>query len=145
MKKTDTPIIVEQNFDAAKEKIWKAITKFDEMIKWYFDNIPDFKAEAGFRTQFNVESGERTFLHKWLVKEVVPERKIVYNWTYEKYPGSADVAFEIFEYNTSVNLQVRVIVLENFPDYIPEFKRESCIGGWEYFIKERLKQYIEKN
>jgi len=27
---------------------------------------------------------------------------------------------------------------------IPEFKRESRIEGWEYFIKERLREYLEK-
>jgi len=33
-------------------------------------------------------------------------------------------------------------VLEDYPDDIPEFKRESGLGGWNYFIKDRLYNYL---
>lgn len=33
--------------------------------------------------------------------------------------------------------------LESFPPHIPEFKRESCEGGWTYFINQRLKEYLD--
>ena len=144
MKKTDKPVIVEQIFSVSKEKLWRSITDIDLMKQWYFDNILDFKPVVGFKTQFNVVSGERNFLHKWDVVEVVENEKIVYNWQYEDYKGSGDVSFELFEGNGFVRLEVKVIVLEDFPDDIPEFKRESCIGGWEYFLKERLKEYLDR-
>ena len=32
---------------------------------------------------------------------------------------------------------------EDLPDDVPEFTRESCQGGWEYFIKGRLKEFLE--
>jgi hypothetical protein len=35
-------------------------------------------------------------------------------------------------------------VRETFPDDIPEFRRDSCIGGWEYLIQKSLKEYLEK-
>jgi len=142
MKRSDPPIIVEQNFDTSVENVWKAITEHGLMVKWYFENIPTFEAEVGFKTQFNVVSGERDFLHKWEVTEVIPNKKIVYNWTYKDYEGSADVAFEILEDGALSRLQIKVIVLEDFSNDIPEFKRESCIGGWEYFIKGQLKEYL---
>lgn len=144
MKTTDDPIIVEQNFNNSHEEIWNAITNPEEMIKWYFDNIPAFKAEVGFFTEFNVKSEERNFLHKWKVTEVIANEKNVYNWTYENYKGSADMYFEIFKNGDSTKLQIKVIVLEDFNNDIPEFKRESCIAGWEYFIKEQLKGYLEE-
>lgn len=143
MKTIDDPIIVEQNFNNSLEEIWNVITNHEEMIKWYFDNIPDFKPEVGFYTEFNVESGERNFLHKWNVTEVIPNEKIVYNWTYEEYEGSADMSFELFPEGNSTRLQIKVLVLEDFNDDIPEFKREACIAGWEYFIKGRLKEYLD--
>jgi hypothetical protein len=34
--------------------------------------------------------------------------------------------------------------LQSFPGHIPEFKRESCLAGWQYFIRERLKKFLEK-
>ena len=142
MKKTDDPVIVEQIFEVNKERIWKAITELDEMIRWYFDNIPDFKPVVGFRTEFNVISEERNFLHKWHITEVIPNRKIVYNWQYEDYEGSADVCFEVSDSEGRAKLELKVMVLEDFSEGIPEFTRESCLNGWKYFINNRLKEYL---
>ena len=143
MKKKDKPIIVEQIFNVSKSTLWNAITNIDEMRNWYFENIPDFKPEVGFTTKFNVQSEERNFMHLWKVIEVIPQKLIKYNWKYEKYSGDSNVTFELIEENDSTLLKLTVDVLEDFPEDIQEFKRESCVGGWNYFIKNRLKDYIE--
>ena len=114
------------------------------MVRWYFENIPDFKPKVGFTTQFNVISEGRNFLHKWKVTKVLPLEKIVYNWQYEHYKGSADIEFNLSEIENFTKLQIKVIVLEDFPEDIPEFKRESCIAGWEHFIQSRLKELLNK-
>ena len=145
MKKDDDPIIVEQSFNATIESVWKAITEVDQMRQWFFENIPSFKPEVDFETQFNVQSQDRNFLHMWKVTEVVPQKLIRYNWKYEGYPGDSYVVYELFEENNLTKLRLTAQVLEDFPEDIPEFKRESCIEGWTYFIKERLKKYLEKN
>lgn len=142
MKKTDPPIVVKQIFYSPIEIVWEAITELEKMHQWYFENIPSFKPEVGFKTQFNIQSGERNFLHKWLVLEVIPNKLIKYNWKYEAYPGDSNVTFELFDENDYTKLILTVDILEDFPEDIPEFKRESCIGGWEYFIKDRLKNYL---
>ena len=36
------------------------------------------------------------------------------------------------------------VVEQCFDNFIPEFKRESGIGGWNYFISERLSAFINK-
>ncbi len=143
MKKIDPPIIVKQNFHSPLEIVWKSITKLEKMHQWYFEKIPSFKPEVGFKTQFNIKSGERNFLHNWEVLEVIPHKLIKYNWKYENYPGDSNVTFELLAENNKTKLKLTVEVLEDFPQNIPEFKRESCIGGWEYFIKDRLKKYLE--
>ena len=83
MRKNDEPIVVEQTFNAPIDAVWKSITEIDQMRQWYFDNIPAFKPEVGFETQFNVQSQGRDFLHMWKVTEVVPEKMITYNWKYD--------------------------------------------------------------
>ncbi len=143
MKTIDKPIIVEETFNVTIETVWKAITNIDEMKCWFFENIPDFKPEVGFKTQFNVQSEDRNFLHLWTVTEVELFKKIVTNWKYEEYSGDSFVYFELFEENNYTKLRVSTVVTENFPDNIPEFKSESCREGWNYFIKDRLKNYIE--
>ena len=115
------------------------------MIRWYFDNIPEFRPEVGFETTFDVQNAGRTFPHRWKVTEVMPNRKLVYNWTYDGYEGDSRVEFEVFEACHGTRLFVRAIVTEDFPDDIPEFRRESCQAGWEYFIKDRLKAYLDGN
>lgn len=139
----NNPIIVEQEFNQPKETVWKAITEFDQMIQWFFENIPDFKPEIGFNTRFNVNAGERSFLHLWEILEVVPEKRIVYDWRYKDYEGRGVVTFELSEKGGQTTLKLTNEGLESFPDDIPEFTRESCLGGWNYFIKNRLKVYLD--
>lgn len=142
MKTTDQPIIVEQVLNTSIHVVWQAITQKDQMTQWYFHNIPDFKAKVGFTTQFNVKAPSRDFLHLWKVTEVIPQQKITYNWTYKDLPGSADVSFELFEQNHRTLLRLTNTIIEDFDTTIPEFKRESCQGGWNYFIKERLNTFL---
>jgi len=143
MKASDSPVVVEQTFNASKEKVWNAITVKDEMIQWYFPMIPEFKPEVGFETLFTVEHEGRVFPHRWKVLEVEPCKKISYTWKYDNYDGDGYVTFEIIEGCDKTRLQLTCTITEDFDDSIPEFKRESCVGGWEYFIKQQLRSYLE--
>ena len=143
MKTTDDPIILEEYFDATIESLWKAITHHDEMIKWYFENIPSFKPEIGFKTKFEVISEGRKFTHHWEVREVIAGKKISYTWRYAEYRGDALAIFELMEEKARVKLKLTLEVLEDFPEEIPEFNRDSCIQGWHYFLGGRLKTYLE--
>lgn len=143
MKSSDKPIIIEYLFHTSVEILWNSLTNISEMRKWYFENIPDFKPVVGFKTQFNVKSEERNFLHKWIVTKAEYLKTITYNWEFEEYPGKSSSTFEIFNEGDKAKLKLTIKVLEDFPDDIPEFKRESCIGGWDYFLNNRLKNYLE--
>lgn len=144
MKKNDEPIFVEQTFNASIDTVWEALTDINKMRQWYFGNIPDFKPEVGFETRFNIQSQGRNFLHMWKVTEVVPGKMITYNWKYEGYPGDSFVTFELYKKNHLTRLKLIHQVYESFPEDIPEFTRESCIGGWTFFIKKNLKGFLEK-
>ena len=144
MTTEETPIIVEQTFEVSVSGIWNAITDIHQMKCWYFDNIPDFKPVVGFKTAFDVQSETRNFHHIWTITEVIPLKKIVYKWQFSAYEGESFSHFEIEELGTQTKLTLTAIVTKNFSDKIPEFKRESCLDGWNYFIKDRLKNYIKK-
>ena len=137
------PIIVEQNIQRATNEVWDAITQVVQMRDWFFDNIPAFEPVAGFETRFMVKTPERNFLHQWKITEAVPGRKLTYHWTYSAYPGEGYVTFELFGNNYQTTLRLTTLGMESFPQDIPEFTRKSCLGGWNYFIKERLKNYLE--
>jgi len=145
MLKKDPPIITQQNFNQPIEKVWNALTKFELMRLWFFDNIPYFEAKVGFKTQFNVQSENRDFLHLWTVVEVIPFKKITCNWKYQNIEGDSNVTFELEETNQGTTLTVTCEVLEDFPLHIPEFKTESCQAGWQYFINNQLKEYLSES
>ena len=138
------PIIVEQIYNTSIENVWKAVTEIEQMRQWYFENIPDFRPEVGFSTKFEIINEDRVFPHLWKITRVIPGKLLEYNWKYEGYTGEAVVIFELFEENKFTKLKLTNIVVENFPDNIPEFKRESCERGWNYFICESLKKFLKK-
>lgn len=141
----DKPVIVTQAFKNSIEMVWNAITDVDQMPQWFFEQIESFEPTIGFKTQFVIQNKDRVFTHLWKITEVIPNKKIVYNWNYKEYTGDSFVTFELAESNNQVALKLTHTVTEEFPDTIPEFSRESCLGGWNYFIGERLKAYLNKN
>ncbi|MBT8220262.1 MAG: SRPBCC domain-containing protein [Bacteroidia bacterium] len=136
------PVVVEQIIHRTVSDVWNAITDHSQMVQWYFDNIPAFEPTVGFQTSFNVKAPSRDFYHQWKVTEVVPENKIAYEWTFKDIPGDSLSTFEIEDHGDHVVLRVTAIGLDTLPGDIPEFDHESCLGGWNYFIKERLHQYL---
>nr|WP_321223248.1 SRPBCC domain-containing protein [uncultured Psychroserpens sp.] len=142
MKTTDAPIIVEAIFEHSIERVWNAITQVKEMRIWFFDNIPAFEPKVGFKTMFNVSTKDRDFLHIWEIIQVIPKQKIVYHWAYEGYKGNAFVTFELVEQNFQTKLILTNLVIEDFPDDIPDFEWKSCQAGWNYFIKNSLATHL---
>jgi uncharacterized protein YndB with AHSA1/START domain len=145
MKTHEEPIIVEQTFSIAVQKVWQAITEIGQMRQWYFDNITDFKPEIGFETRFTVQNEDRVFPHVWKVTEVIPEKLIKYSWRYEGYRGDSVLAMELSKEDDLIRLRLTHTVTEDFEERIPEFTRESGLQGWTYFIKESLVKYLNIN
>ena len=144
MEKGDPPIIVEHSFDASAETVWRAITDVDQMRQWYFENIPDFRAEVGFETSFEIRNEDRLFPHEWKVTDVIPVKKLEYHWKFTGYPGESFVTFELSEQDNRTTLRVTSHIVESFPEGIPEFTRESGIAGWQYLITESLSAFLAK-
>lgn len=139
------PVVVKESFTINRKALWDIITQQQHMTQWFFENIPDFKAEVGFATAFDVKSGTRIFPHRWKIMEVIPLNIIVYDWKYEGFHGHSIVTFEMEEKPGGSSLTVTHKNTEPYPQNIPEFSRESCLGGWNYFIKERLKSYLSQD
>ena len=102
-----------------------------------------FEARVGFETEFTISNEGREFPHLWDVTEVEPGRKIVYGWRFRGYPGHGMVTFELEERGGHTRLTLTNEVLEDFPDDIPEFRRESCLAGWQYLLGQSLKEYLQ--
>ncbi len=142
MKKSEPPVQIEKHFRCASADLWQALVDPQQMTQWFFADIPDFKPEPGFYTEFMVDAGERQFLHQWEVTEVDHGKMIAYRWRYAGYPGAALSVFEVSGDEQSSSLRLSFPVEEDFPDDVPEFTREACLGGWVYFTGE-LQRFLE--
>jgi len=140
---SEDPHVLEQTFNNPAAVVWKAITDADQMRQWFFEAMEDFKAEVGFETQFNVVCDGRDFMHVWKVTEVVPQKRIAYSWLYEGYPGDSTVVWELSETSDGTKLLFTHVFRESFPQDEPAFTRESCRGGWDYFVHESLPAFLQ--
>lgn len=143
MKTTEEPIVVVQSIAAPVEDVWSAITEKDQMVQWFFDNIPEFQPEVGFSTEFQVTNEGRTFTHCWKVVRAVPHQVVEYQWNYREYQGDSLVTFELTPEGSTTQIKLTHAATEDFDDSVPEFQRESGVNGWNYLISERLKIYLE--
>ena len=142
MLKTDKPIVIELQIVKSSNIVWEAITDPNHMRLWFFEQIKNFEPKVEFETLFIVQVEDRVYPHRWKIIDVIPEQKIVYDWSYDGYEGKAIVTFELKSNETTTNLTLTNVVKESFPQNVPEFSREMCIQGWEYFTN-RLKKYVE--
>ena len=138
------PIVVEQIFDVPISVVWKAITDTDQMRRWFFETMTNFEPAVGFQTQFNVRVEDQDYPHQWKVTDVVPEKRIVYEWRYGGYPGNSSVTWELSETPHGTKLTLTHKGIETFPQDDPMFSRESGQAGWGYFLHESLKAFLER-
>jgi uncharacterized protein YndB with AHSA1/START domain len=145
MDQSAEPIVVEQTYSAPVSVVWKAITDPDQMRKWFFEPMADFRPEVGFATEFDVLFDGQVYTHQWKVTDVVPGRKISYSWRYGGLSGDASVTWELCETVNGTKLRLTAEGHETFPQDNPAFRRESCQAGWDYFVRESLTAYLAKH
>jgi uncharacterized protein YndB with AHSA1/START domain len=113
------------------------------MPKWFFESINDFVPKVGFSTTFNVSSGAKDYLHVWRLVEVDPNRRLTLEWQYEGYPGDSFVTFELTPCGEGTHLKLTHRGLETFPQDEPAFTRENGVQGWNYFVCQQLKTFLD--
>ena len=142
LRAADPPIVVTETFPVPVARVWQALTDPWHMLQWYFEQIEDFRPVVGFRTEFVVRLGERTFTHCWRVTDAEAPSRIRYHWTYTEYTGDSYVDFRLQETAAGTRLTLTLEIGEDFPADVPEFTRGSCRSGWDYFIRQRLGRYL---
>ena len=139
------PFIIRRVYNAPVKKVWEAITNIDQMKQWYMQKLEDFKPEPGFTTAFTVNNSGKDFEHLWKVVEVIPEKRISYEWKYSGYPGNSLVSFELEPDGNRTTLTLTHSGLETFqPGLYPELAKENFVQGWTSLIGEQLKGFVEK-
>jgi uncharacterized protein YndB with AHSA1/START domain len=90
------PFIIERIFDAPITKVWDALTKNEQMKKWYFQ-LEDFKPVVGYEFQFTGKTEKNVeYLHLCKVTEVISGKKLAYSWRYEGWTAILEKSLKGF-------------------------------------------------
>ena len=133
-------LVLEQEFNAPIELVWRAITEKDLMKKWYFD-ISEFEPEVGCKFDFEGGEEDKRYVHLCEVLEVIPYKRLKYSWKYEGYPGISFVTFELSSAGEKTKLKLTHEGLESFTE--PDFSKDNFLGGWKYLIHTSLVEFLE--
>jgi uncharacterized protein YndB with AHSA1/START domain len=137
-------LIIERIFKANIKDVWRAITEKELMKQWYFD-LPEFKAEVGFTFEFTGgEEGGKQYQHRCVITEVVLEKKLTHSWCYVGYEGVSYLTFELLEIGENTKLILTHSGIETFPIDNPDFAFTNFAEGWNYIIDTALNNFLEK-
>lgn len=134
------PLIIERTIHAPIERVWQALTDINELKHW-LPFFPDFRAEVGFETRFELGPGDKKYPHVVKVLEVVDGRKLSYSWDYGGMSEGSSVSFELSPEGNGTKL-VLSCSFADIPAEQPDFLKNAS-EGWNYTATS-LKEYAEK-
>lgn len=139
------PVVVERILKAPVSRVWSALTDLKKMQQWYFPMLTDFRPEVGFETSFDVKHSGKVFPHIWKVTEVIPNKKISYEWRFKDYPGDSEVSFELFAEGDHTRIVCTHTGIETFRgDINPDLAKHNFVEGWTHFMGTALKNFVEQ-
>jgi uncharacterized protein YndB with AHSA1/START domain len=139
---SNQPYIIEREFDVPVARVWDAITRKEQMKKWYF-NLEEFRAVPGFEFSFKAGPEGMEYKHICRITEVVPNKKLSYTWHYDGYPGNSLLSFELFDEGKKTKLKLTHAGLESFASAGPDFTEEKFAEGWTFIVGDSLKKFLE--
>lgn len=140
LEKPDVQVVIERTYNASVERVWQAITDPEQMRQWYMP-LSDFRPEVGFETEFDINAKGKIFPHIWKVTEVIPNKKISYEWKFANYPGNSLVTFELTKLGSKTKLTLTHIGLDSFRGY-QELETTNFREGWTSLIGTKLKNFL---
>ncbi len=133
--------VIERTYNAPVAAVWQAITDRDAIKQWFMD-FEDFKPEIGSKFHFTAKDNDQvSWLHRCVVKYVIPLKKLAYSWRYEGYEGDTLVTMELFDEGDETRVKLTHSGLSNLAK-IPAFARENFAAGWTKLIGTLLKNYV---
>ncbi|HSX45983.1 MAG TPA: SRPBCC domain-containing protein [Candidatus Saccharimonadia bacterium] len=135
-------LVIERTIDAGTERVWRALTDIKDLKQW-LPFFPDFKAEVGFETEFELgpKDGQK-YHHVVEVLEVEEGKRLTYSWDYGGMSDGSSVTFELEADGDKTKL-VLTCDFASVPADVPDFMKNAQ-EGWNY-TADGLKKFSESN
>jgi len=131
-----------QVYKNSLEEVWRALSDEQAVQKWFFP-VRNYQFEVGSAFTFHESEDSQKFLHKCRFTEIVPMKRIAYSWEYPEYSkGSSAVTWELEPLGASTKVTLTHSGLETFADAGDEFKPENFQFGWDHFVHDVLRLYL---
>lgn len=143
---TCKPLVKELVLDAPLSKVWDAISTLEGIRSWFVP-ADDFKLETGFIFHANCMTEENPFWTTFIIKEIIPDKKISFYWNTDGYPQDDNkeiVSFDVNEENGKTKLTLTHTGFEESTAFIEnKFTRNDINFGWEFYFN-KLKGLFNK-
>ena len=126
----------EHQFHHSIEEVWDAISKAEEISKWFIQ--ADFKAEKGYQYTFS-HTNEETNACTTITGEVLeanPVYKLVYTWVVDGTDTRTTVTWNLAKNEKGTLLRLEHTGISNYPGETAVKMFESFDGGWNNCISE---------
>jgi uncharacterized protein YndB with AHSA1/START domain len=126
--------------DAPPERVWRAITEADQLLRWFPDKIVEVDLRPGGAIRIEWQDGE---FDDGTVEVVEEPSRFAFRW----HGAGFDSPETLVEFTLeAIEDSTRVVVVESGFSKVREEKRESAWhdndGGWAKELGE-LKAYLE--
>ncbi|WP_431133672.1 SRPBCC family protein [Psychroserpens mesophilus] len=134
-------IIKEKVFNHPIDRVWSAISKGEEISKWFLK--ADFKAEKGYQYTFSSEPNEKgcTTING-IVKKAHPYI-LVYTWIVAGTEVETTVNWKLVAVTGGTHLYLKHSGISNYAGDTAITMLESFNGGWTDCINQ-LTNYLKK-
>ncbi len=136
------PIEKRVTLNAPVSKVWEAITDPQELEKWMLMTTT-FKAEKGTAFTFKTDPTEQwDGIFNCEVREVIPNRKLVFTWDTGFINAETIVTIELTERGNQTDLVLIHSGWEKMAANQEETKK-SHSEGWDVRVYQKLKEVVE--
>ena len=139
MSKNKIEIVIK----APASKVWKAIIEKEQISQWLMP-VDDFAPELGNISHMRWGDGEEIVNHTYIIKEIVPEKKLVLLWRVSGFPGDTIITYELNEEDRKTKLTFTLQGWEGAAFESNKQSRDEDLEGWRSVIEKVLKDHIEK-
>lgn len=136
------PIVITALFDVPAGKVWKALSRENELKEWFFP-VQNYDFSEGSEFSFYEREYSGKYFHLCRYLRIIPQSLIEYSWAHPVHSsGNSVVCWELEPRGSKTMVTLIHTGIENFIDAGPEFSWNNFEKGWNTIINYNLRNYL---